>query len=72
MSRSTIAGNLLHSALELRQAETTTSASRLETYLETTPSEQFPGSNDIVGQSACQVADMGYGAHVNIPNDARR
>lgn len=57
MSRSSIAGNLLHSALQLRQAETTSA-----------PVEHFPGNNDIVGQSACQVADMGPTTSPTIPD----
>jgi ferredoxin len=59
MSCSTTVGHLPHSALELRRAETTTSASQLEAHLQAAPVEQFPEYHDIVEQSACQVADRG-------------
>jgi hypothetical protein len=58
-SRSTTAGHLLHSALELRRTETTTSASQLEAHLQAAPVEQFPQNHDIIEQSVCQVADRG-------------
>jgi hypothetical protein len=41
MSRSTTNGHLSHSALELRRAETTTSASQLEAHLQAAPVEQL-------------------------------
>jgi hypothetical protein len=59
MSGSTIAEHLPHSSLELRRAETTTSASQLEAHHQAVPVEQFPGNRDIVEQSACQLADRG-------------
>jgi hypothetical protein len=59
MSCSTTAGHLPHSALELRHAETTTSASQLEAHLQAAPVEQFPENHNIVEQSACQLADRG-------------
>jgi hypothetical protein len=57
MSRSTTAGHLPHSALELCRAETKTSASQLQAHLQATPVEQFPENHDIVERSACQVGD---------------
>jgi hypothetical protein len=59
MSRSTTAGYLPHSPLELRRAETTTSTSQLEAHLQAALVEQFPENHDIVEQSASQVADSG-------------
>jgi hypothetical protein len=56
MLRSTTAGHLPHSALELRRPGTTTSASQLEAHIQATPVKQFPENHDIVEQSACQVA----------------
>jgi hypothetical protein len=53
MSHSTTAGHLSHSALQLRRAETTTSASQLEAHLQAAPVEQFPENHDTVEQSAC-------------------
>jgi hypothetical protein len=48
-----------HSALELHLAKTTTSAWKLEAYLQASPVEQFPENRDIVEQSAGQVASRG-------------
>jgi hypothetical protein len=59
MLRSTTAGHLPPSALVLRRAETTTSASQLEAHLQAAPVEQFSENHDIVEQSACQIADRG-------------
>jgi hypothetical protein len=42
MSPSTTTGNVLHSGPDLRRAETATSASQLEAYLQAAPLEQFP------------------------------
>jgi hypothetical protein len=47
MSRSTTVGHLPHSALELRRAETTTSASHLEAHLQTALVELFSENHDI-------------------------
>jgi hypothetical protein len=58
MSRSTTAGHLPHSALELRPTETT-SVTQLEAHLQADQVEQFKGNYDSVEQSACQVADRG-------------
>jgi hypothetical protein len=65
ISPSTTADQLPHCAVELRRAETTTSASQLEAHLQAAPVEQFPENRDIVGQSASQVA------HGNVPDDSR-
>jgi hypothetical protein len=59
MSRSTTVRHLPHSALELRRAETTTSASQQEAHLKAAPVEQFQENHDIVEESACQVAVRG-------------
>jgi hypothetical protein len=60
MSRSTIAGQLPHGALQqLRLAEITTPASQLEAHIQTAPVEQFPERPYIVEQSAFKVADKG-------------
>jgi hypothetical protein len=61
ISRSTTAGHLPHSALDLRSAETTTSASQLEAHLQAAPVEQFPENHGITEQSACRVAERGPG-----------
>jgi hypothetical protein len=53
MSRSTIAGYLPHSALELRRAETTNSASQLKAHLQAAPVEHFTESHNIAEQSEC-------------------
>jgi hypothetical protein len=58
-SRIITAVHLSHSMLELRRSQTTTSASQLEAHLRATSAEQFPENLDIVGQSACQVANRG-------------
>jgi hypothetical protein len=50
MSRSTTTGHIPHSALELRRAVTTSSASQLEAHLQAAPVEQFPENHDIVEQ----------------------
>jgi hypothetical protein len=60
--RSTTAGHLPYSALELRPAETTTSASQLEVHLQDVPVEQFPENHNIIDQAACQQ----IGAHDNV------
>jgi hypothetical protein len=52
--------------MDLRHAETTTSASQLEAHLQAAPVEQFPENHDIIEQPACQVAD---GAHNNVPDN---
>jgi hypothetical protein len=57
--RSTTTGHLPHSALGLRHAETTTSVSQLEAYLQVSPVDQFPENRDIVEKSVCQVAEKG-------------
>jgi hypothetical protein len=59
MSRSTTARPLLHSALELRRAETSTSASQLEGRLLAAQVERFPENRDIVERADCQIADRG-------------
>jgi hypothetical protein len=50
MSHPTTPGYFPHRGLELRCAETTTSASQLEASLEAAPIEQFPENHDIVEQ----------------------
>jgi hypothetical protein len=55
MSRSTTAGHLPHSALELHHAKTTTSVSQLETNLQAASAEEFPENYHIVEQSARQA-----------------
>jgi hypothetical protein len=57
MSRSAIAGQFLHSALEFRPAVTTISASKLEAQLQAAPVTEFPENQHIFEQSAYQVAD---------------
>jgi hypothetical protein len=47
---STTPRHLPHCVLELRHAETTTSASQLEEYLQAAPAEQFPGNHSIIEQ----------------------
>jgi hypothetical protein len=42
---------LPHSVPELHHAETTTTASQLETHLQAAPVEQFPENHDIIDQS---------------------
>jgi hypothetical protein len=59
MSRPTTADNLPHSALELRRAETTISASQLEAHLQAASVEQLTENHDIVEQSACHVKVRG-------------
>jgi hypothetical protein len=52
MSRSTTDGHLPHIVLQLRRAETTTSASQLEIHLQAAPAEQFSERQDTAEQSA--------------------
>jgi hypothetical protein len=40
-----------HSVLELHHAETTCTASQLETHLQVAPVERFPENHDIIDQS---------------------
>jgi hypothetical protein len=56
---STTAGYLPPSALEVRHAETTTSASHVETHLQAAPAEEFPENRDVAEQLACHPADSG-------------
>jgi hypothetical protein len=49
--RSTTARHIPHSALELRRAETTTSASQLEAQLQADAVEQFPENHHIAAVS---------------------
>jgi hypothetical protein len=58
-SLSTTAGHLPKTALELRRAETTISASQKETHFQVAPAEQLQEYHDIVRKSECQVADRG-------------
>jgi hypothetical protein len=51
MSRSTTAGHL-HRVLELRRAETTTSAAQLHSYLQAAPVEELPENRYILEHSA--------------------
>jgi hypothetical protein len=56
-SRSITAGHFPHSSLELSCAETTTSASQLEAYLQALPIGQFRENHDIAEQLSRQAAD---------------
>lgn len=56
MARSTTAGYLTHSALEVPHVETTTPASQLQAQLPVDPLEQFREGHDFMAQSAFQVA----------------
>jgi hypothetical protein len=58
-SRSTTAGRLSHSALQLRRPETTTSSSQLEAPPQAAPVEQVPQNRGIVERSASQLTDEG-------------
>lgn len=64
MVRSTTAGYLTHSALEVRHVETATPVSQLQVQLPVDAIEQFPEDHDIMEQSNFQVA------HGNVPNDS--
>lgn len=59
MARSTTAGCLTHSALEVPHVETTPPASQLQAPLPVDPLYQFGEGRDLMAQSAFQVADSG-------------
>jgi hypothetical protein len=47
----------VHSALEIRRAETTASLTQLKAQLQAAPLEKFPENHDMVEQSAFEEAD---------------
>jgi hypothetical protein len=63
-SRSTTTGCFPKSVLELRRAETRTSASQQEAQLQAAPVEQFPRNRDTIQHPAYQVT------HENISDDS--